>query len=128
LLLLRFGNLWPYGEKSIRNRSFAPIGDSISYYQDDSLSWHLGSLDYQAVMVQDSSNNMRLVFQSSSSFIEYFRYQYDEQELTRSLQNAGHAGQGALIEVQPRKNKSGNNFDQQYRVKVRFAIKPVPKP
>lgn len=77
-------------------------------------------------------NNELLVFHSKSAFLEYFESQYSVEELLHEydaalVKSGGTTQMQGRIVVQPNTTAQGKRFDQQYKLKVKFDIKPVPQ-
>jgi hypothetical protein len=72
-----------------------------------------------------------LVFSTKKAFLEYFGSKYPVDELLEpyeaSLRKSGMGGPAGKIIVEAYGKKKGRKFGQQYKVTVKFDIKPVPQ-
>ena len=72
-----------------------------------------------------------LVFSNKKAFLEYFGSKYPMEELLEpyesSMRKSGMVNGAGKIIVEAYGKKKGRKFGQQYKVTIKFDIKPVPQ-
>lgn len=85
----------------------------------------------QNVQLTPQRETRRFEFSSKNSFLEYFDSQYPVNELLAqydaAVLRAGSGSNPDKIVVEKVPVSKGNTFNENFKVSVRFSIKPVPK-
>lgn len=100
--------------------------ESSMLIKDTSIQQTIGN-----VKASEKDKGNPLVFLSEEAFISYFQDEFSREELMLSFEKVSAQrkidGRNNSLEVNKINSNKLGKFDDQYRLKVRFSVKPVPQ-